>query len=611
MSIVYLSSDGQNPHNFTNQFAQGIQLGRRAEVSVMGYSGNLRNRQVQSTEPPAEMIISTGVNDALTIYHGDVATGTSNKEIYYAPFLVYLEPGIYTPANLATEIARALNEFEYIDQYKGAWTCTFDATTIKFTIGAGKFRQPANSAGDWCCYNGENGGITPAAGQDTLIPFTAVAGTDGIRRSAFLDLKTGFIGDTTQAKGSTNAGSQGYEIGFTTTDTDYTKIQFCIGLVPEERATRCDRNMQGDLEDNKLTGKSRDANLIWDGNKTLNSEFDFALVGNDTAEWVAFFTMGMVVGLDGRVGIITTKVDVDDNQAKSPINRTIDWTTTNIGAAGAKKLMMCPRFDTANNYPCMDFLADVGAGFVLVDSKEIGGYDSKGNYYSDSVKMHYGVVFDGEYINTNMVNAYVVKSQHSGTGAGTITDPTEEVTIGWRPYGKNNSIVNDVITKSGLYKLQEQANISDYLGWKDTDITELTPTTNPFVSDEAITTSIEGERVNQPLIITSQDLTAKGYIGCGAGGMGAEAAIIGVVRTNGQQSDYGFSTDCKDNWIHLNNTAPMMLNSLNITLKDEYNREGQILEPNFNIWLKFRCIHREPPHAPRHDLVVGGTFTGY
>jgi len=115
------------------------------------------------------------------------------------------------------------------------------------------------------------------------------------------------------------------------------------------------------------------------------------------------------------------------------------------------------------------------------------------------------------------------------------------------------------------------------------------------------------ERINQPLIITSADLTAKGYIGCGAGGMGAEAAIIGVIRTNGQQSDYGFSTDCKDNWIQLNNTSPMILNSLNITLKDEYNREGSILEPNFNLWLKFKCIHHGSC-PPKHNLVVGGTF---
>lgn len=609
MSIVYLSSDGQNPHNFTNQFAQGIQLGRGAEVSVMGYSGNLRNRQVDTSQPPTEMNIVEGINDAFTIYHGELDANTANKEAYYAPFLVKLDAGIYTPENLATEIARAINQYEYIDQYKYGWTCVWDGTTRKFTIGCGKKRQPANGAGNWISYGGENGGITPAAGQDTLIPFTAVAGTAGVKRAAFLDLKTGFIGDTTQAVAGVAAGSQGYEIGFTTTDTDYSKIQVSMGIVPEKRATRCDRNMTGGLEDTMLTGKSRDANLIWNGNKPINSELDFAMVAPDEYEWVGFFGLGMCVGLDGRVGIIETKVGVESSNPKAPVNRVITWTATNIGGAGDKKLMMCPRYDAGagNNYPVMDFLADVGAGFVLLATKPIGGIDSEINYYSNSVKLHYGVVFDIEYINAAMVNAWVVKSQHSGLAAGVAVDGTEDITIGWKPYGANDSLNNNIITETGLLELQKQANISDYLGFKGVYDKEFTAFTTPFVSTEAITTNLELERINQPLIITSNDLTAKGYIGCGAAGMGAEAAILGVVRTNGQEADYGFSTDCKDNWIHLNNTSPIMLNSLNITLKDEYNREGTILEPNFNVWLKFRC-NQTAPCPPKHNLVVGGTY---
>lgn len=607
MSIVYLSSNGQNPHNFTNQFAQGIQLGRGAEVSVMGYSGNLRNRQVDTGQPPTEMNIVEGINDAFTIYHGELDDNTDLKEAYYAPFLVKLDAGIYDPDNLATEIARAINQYEYIDQYKYCWTCTWSDTTRKMTIGCGKKRQPANGSGNWVAYGGENGGITPAPTQDTLIPFTAVPGTAGIKRPAFLDLKTGFIGDTTQAVGGLAAGSQGYEIRFTTTDTDYSKIQVSMGIVPEKRATRCDRNMTGGLEDTMLTGKSRDANLIWNGNKPINAELDFAMVAPNEYEWVGFFGLGMCVGLDGRVGIIETKVGVESSTPKSSVNRTITWTATNIGAAGNKKLMMCPRFNGGGAYPVMDFLADVGAGFVLLATKIIGGVGSEGNYYSNSVKLHYGVVFDIEYVNAAMVNAWVVKSQHSGLAAGVATDPTEDTTIGWKPFGANNSLVNNVIRETGLLKLQEQSNISDFLGFKEVFNTEFTAFTTPFVSTEAITTNLELERVNQPLIITSHDLTAKGYIGCGAGGMGAEAAILGVVRTNGQEADYGFSTDCKDNWIHLNNTSPIMLNSLNITLKDEYNREGAILEPNFNVWLKFRC-NQTSACPPKHNLVVGGTY---
>ena len=177
MSIVYLSSNEQNPHNFTNQFSQGIQLGRGAEVSVMGYSGNLRNRQIQINTSPTEMIIVEGINDAFTFYHGNIASATSLKEMYYQPILLKLVPGIYTPLDLSLHIASQLNMYEYVDQYKEGWTCTYASGTQKFTIKCGMLRATANTAGKWVSYNGTSGGITPAATQDTLIPFTAATAT--------------------------------------------------------------------------------------------------------------------------------------------------------------------------------------------------------------------------------------------------------------------------------------------------------------------------------------------------------------------------------------------------------------------------------------------------
>ena len=611
MSIVYLTSEGQNPHNFTNQFAQGIQLERGAEVSVMGYSGNLRNRQVDGTQPPTEMLVVEGVNDAFAVYHGETADGTDLKECYYAPFLVKLGGGTYTPAALGSEIEAACNYYEYVDQYKNGWTCTWDAASRKYTIKCGKKRYIANGAGSWCVYSGQEGGITPAAAQDTLIPFTANPGGNAIIRSSFLDLKTGMIGDTTQAVGSTAAGSQGYEINFTTTDTDYTKIQFSMGCVPEERATRCRRNRFVSDDGAERFGSSRDANLVFDGTKPINNQMDFAFGGGDEGlEWVGFFTLGMTIAEDGRVGIIETKCGVDESNPKDPVNRTLTWTATNIGVAGPKKLMMCPRYDAVNNYPVMEFLADVGAGYVSLGVRRIGGINTDTNYYSDSVKQHFGVVFDRGYLDGNNVNAYVVKSIHTGQAAGPAVDGTEPITLAWRPLGAADSLETEIIRESGLAKLMEQANMTDYIGFKTTLDTTATPFSVGWVSTEAITTNLELERINQPLIITSPDLNAKGYMGGGAGGMGAEAGILGVVRINGNEADYGFSNDSKDNWIHLNNTAPITLNSLTIILKDEMNREAITLQPNFNVWLKFRC-NAKMPCPPKHDLVVGGTRSYY
>ena len=610
MSIIYLTSDGQNPHNFTNQFSQGIHLGRGAEVSVMGYNGNTRLRAVQAGEAPTEMTIVEGANDAFTVYHGKIADGTSLKEVYYAPFLVKLTAGNYTPEDLATEIAGALNYYEYIDQFRNGWTCVWGTVAPninKFTITCGKLRQGAPVGGNWVEYAGKPGGVTPAAGSDTLIPFTPAAGVNPeIKRSCFLDLKTGFIGDTTQAIGSTAVGSQGYGLSFTTTDTDYSKIQVSMGIVPENRATRCDRNRSLDDAGADLTGSSRTADLIWNGSKPINGNLDFALDTPTSTEWVGFFGLGMTIGLDGNVGIIETEVGIDTNTPKDPVNRKITWTATNIGAAGLKKLLMCPRYSTVLNLPVMEFLADVGAGYVSIATVNIGTLNSGAEYYRDSVKMHYGVVFDSDYINAAMINAWTAISLHTGGGGAAPAEPLEPITLGWRPLGYNDSLNTPIHQQSGLTKLQEGANMSDFTGWKTTEDTNLTTGSSVgFTSTEAVTTTFELESVNQPLIITSPDLTAKGYMGGGAGGMGAEAQILGVVRTNGRLNDYGFSSSEPDNWIHLNNTAPIMMNSLTIILKDEMNREANTLEPNFNVWLKFRS-DKTTTCPPKHNLVVGG-----
>ena len=104
-----------------------------------------------------------------------------------------------------------------------------------------------------------------------------------------------------------------------------------------------------------------------------------------------------------------------------------------------------------------------------------------------------------------------------------------------------------------------------------------------------------------PLIITSPDLNIKGYVG---GGNGASAQVLGVARINGQVVQYGFSADCPDNWVQLNNEFPITLYKLQIIIKDETNKEADILDPNFNLWVKFRSSSSYcPPKG--HELNVG------
>ena len=606
MSIIYLSSEGQNPANFSNNFAQGLVLGRQTEVSVMGYSGSLRNRKQDPSLPVNEMIIVTGINDRFIVYHGDIADGTTDAEIFYQPISCVIEPGTYSPDALATAIEQALNFSEYIDQYRRGWDCTYDPATQKMTITLRSLRAAGNNTGDWCCYAGDQpgNGITPGvpANKDTLIPYAA-----GVKRTSFLDLETGFIGDSTEAQGALT--DRGYKCEFTTIDTDYSKIQFTMGVVPEQRATRCDRDFTGESPTDETFGASRNNNLIFNLGKTINGKIDFALQSDGDGEPHGFFPYGITIGLDGRIGLVESNVGENGEPPKGSYNTTITWSAVNIGLAGPKRLAICPR-DTGAGIPCYDFLADVGAGYVLVGTKTIGGFGSEKDLYRQTVKLHFGMVFDPEYINATMINAYIMSSLHTGEApVGGNTNPPDLTTICWRPKGSNDSLATEPQIKSGLTALQETANIQDFIGFKITQTSEATmwAAVAPFgmESDESITSAIEVDLQNVPLIITSSDLNARGYIGQGAMGQGAEASILGVVRTNGNENYDEFSHTLQDNWISLNNDYPLILNRLNITLKDASNREATILAPDFNIWLKFRATTTKPC-LPKHNIVVGG-----
>ena len=71
MSLVHLSSVGQQPNTFFNSFPQGIQLSAGAEVSLVGYSGNLNGEANQTTGEAYEIVIQEGQNDTMTFMHGD------------------------------------------------------------------------------------------------------------------------------------------------------------------------------------------------------------------------------------------------------------------------------------------------------------------------------------------------------------------------------------------------------------------------------------------------------------------------------------------------------------------------------------------------------------
>ena len=502
---------------------------------------------------------------------------------------------------MAAELEQDLNICEYVDSYKNAWTVAWDAAQQKFTIKCGLVRAGAGSSGSWICYDGHNGGATVNGADTDIVPYVAAGGGNPeVKRAAFIDLETGFIGNTTQALGSTAGASSGYKVEFTTTDTNYEKYQVSIGIIPDDWATRCRRSIGNTWEGDEYgEGRNADLNFV---NETTDTNKDWAFADDGELETTPFVMVGLTVGLDGRVGIIKSQVSNDYENPKGPANRKIEWTATNLGAAGAKKLCICPRYDGANNYPVYQFLADVGAGYVLLGTMEVGGIDGNYDFYRFSNKHHMGILFKEEYLSATSLNLYKVSCLHTGTSAGNPVDPNEPTTLGWKPLGNNNSLQTDIHSRSGLSALMNKCNTRDYFGFKGSQTgPSATAYTVGFVSDEAIVSAIELQNMIHPLIITSPDLNIKGYVG---GGNGASAQVLGVARINGQVVQYGFSADCPDNWVQLNNEFPITLYKLQIIIKDETNKEADILDPNFNLWVKFRSSSSYcPPKG--HELNVG------
>lgn len=139
MSIVVLTSRGQDPAEFENHFSRGIKLPRNAEICLCGAS-------LTKADATAGITIAGENNDSFLVIYGNPAHGQ------YAPYGSYrckVKPGIYSPSALASEIINALAVGNYNrDFLKGNFSdipvsplrlgllCNYDSTNekMKYTV---------------------------------------------------------------------------------------------------------------------------------------------------------------------------------------------------------------------------------------------------------------------------------------------------------------------------------------------------------------------------------------------------------------------------------------------------------------------------------------------
>ena len=594
MSLITLTSSGQRSSNFRNDFPASINVGRNAELCLLGYSCHLGGEASNGAPITFPLFITEDINDTMAFYRGTTTAGAATNQIYYNPVIVKLNAGQYSETELATEIQNKLNEAEYCDQYKGGWSCSSAANI--FTIKSGYRRAPVNSGGEWLCYSGQVGGVTNTAPNSIISPFQA-----NNNRESFINLESGYIGDSTNTVGSLGA-CAGFETQFTTVGVGYKQCQFTIGCFPVTWATRCKRNLQA-------SNGGRNAPIIWDGSRPINADVDFAYAKSDETEKIGYMAVGLTIRIDGQIGIVTTKLGQDGNP-KGDANRLINWTVTNLGGAGPKKLGISPRYDLINNFPVMECMADVGAGWVSLGTIPMT-IDNETDLYRITDKLQYGVVFDPDYIddgaNPPLQQAVDVTclSIETGSASGGPANPTEDVTLISSPFMTNISVTDTMFT-AGLDTVSNKCNaLSQQIGFLNDFLTEpLTSVlTTGFIGDDISTVT---QMTNfGPIMVTCPDLGARGYVG---GANGAESQILGIcnLQENFDEDNLMCSGSFQENWIKLHNSHPLTITHLNIILKDLNNVEVNYLEPSFNCWLKFRA---DAPKANNRETTSIGSFS--
>ena len=138
MSIVVLTSRGQDPAEFENHFPRGIKLPRNAEICLCGVN-------LTKADDTAGITITGENNDSFLVLYGN---GNFGGYAPYGSYRVKVRPGTYSPQDLASQIIQALAVGNYNEDFRRAnysdipvsplrlgLFCSYDTNTnkMKFT----------------------------------------------------------------------------------------------------------------------------------------------------------------------------------------------------------------------------------------------------------------------------------------------------------------------------------------------------------------------------------------------------------------------------------------------------------------------------------------------
>ena len=602
MSIVHLSSIGQNPANFTNDFPQQINLAPRSEVRCLGFSGVQADVTANAGRSKANFVnIKTGINDSFVVLHGNVADGTSPVQYQNVPFAVKIPAGTYSTANseFTDIIAKSLNDSDNAQEfYKGSgagasgWSVSYNSAMDVLTIKVVQARNLAEEAGMWDYYlNAVGSIITPAAfGSPTVLSPQKTGNVGGM----FINKRQGFLGNNGIPVGSTS--TAGYTLAIAgTAGANLQDFAVVHGIVPISNLTIWDQ-----VSNTTEVWAKRKANIKRSEDQVPNGFTDWAYPESQFP-WMAF---GMTISPeDGRVGILTSNMDADFNgELKGTDNQEVTWVGPGIDPTLTIRLNISPRYDSTTNDYQLVFLVDYGTGvYTIVQTMSCGSFANQDVADLMSAEhVYHCVYYRPDYISSTTRDCKVTTQNKYYNQAGGIANPLADTTIIWNPLTPDIVCPDRLKTECGDFSLQHCNGFGHEHGYEDYYSTPTNATTTGWLSDSA--GMVDNVNVS-PIIITCPSLPVTGYVGsagatgvAGVGCGGAAAPILAVAGVRGNVNTSGFSGLTQAEWIKLNNEFPLRLDRLNIKLVDETNRQYTGLAPDFSTWLMFRSPAVKQPY---------------
>ena len=618
MSLIHLSSIGQRPYDFTNIFPQGINLGKHAEICLVGYSGIMKGDEgIDLREDDVAYIIQKGTNDGLVFQHANPSAALDEQQ--YCPISISVakeigQSGLELDADeLATELEDALNNQD--PNTSVAWTVAWNVSpALNYTIKCDMKRFPVGdneNGGEWVQYppspTPTQGTIVNAGANCTISP--TVGG------GAFLDTRPVFFGDCGQAPASLLG--QGYTVEFDTVlTTTLEDVQLTYGVSSPDFITMFDR--LGKIE-----------NMGY-GQRPPIGDIDFAYPRNSGA-YVQY-------GFD--IDVLTGEVFTIECATRSPINadglpvigeyksaagqvvRTATGLSITPLAANTVRLNISPRYvstGVGTGHYVMVFSVDTGGGaYVVVHTARVGSYlfhSRNCPYWSKTAALNPVLCYDQQYISASSVTARLkslaADDAQSGAAAGG-GDSLSGIGIGFRPL-ENVFAISAAPAPASVAPLKTESNSgANHLGlgmgfiepYQFLVATSATGWTSEQKPTEVVTD------LQTPFLITCPDLPVRGYVGAGTGG-GAESQLIGVGRIRNLTTGNAFSNEPTPVWLKLNNEYNVRLDRLNIVLRDEQNKVYKRLLPDFSLWIQFRCPKKVAYIGKERDVSVGATYTHY